>query len=106
MAALSIDSPEKLATPATAGTVVVPESVAPGAPVPAVIASVTFPVKLDAVCPEASRAITTMVGESAVPAVAGSGGCTLKNNCVPTEAMMLNAALDAPLSPAADAVSV
>src|SRR5262245_10610553 len=78
-AALSIDRPENVATPATAATVVVPDSVAPGAPVPPVIASVTFPVKLDAVSPEASRATTTMEGEREAPAVAGSGGCTVKN---------------------------
>src|SRR5258707_14004918 len=106
MAALSIDRPGKVATPATAAVVFVPDSTAPGTPVPAAIASVTFPVKLDAVWPEASRAVTTSEGESGAPAVAGSGGCTLKNSCVPTDAMMLNAALVAPLSPAAAAVNV
>src|SRR5216683_3896491 len=101
MASLSTDRPGKLATPATAATVVVPDSTAPAAPVPAVIANVTLPVKLDAVCPEASRAVTTIDGASAAPAVAGSGGCTVKNSCVPTDAMMLNGTLVAPVSPAA-----
>src|SRR2546425_3884645 len=42
-------SAAKLATPFTAATVVVPASVAPLAPVPAVIATVTLPVKLGTV---------------------------------------------------------
>src|SRR5437773_5297569 len=49
----------KVATPATAATVVVPERVAPLVPVPAVIVSVTSPANLVAVLPNASLAITS-----------------------------------------------
>src|SRR5437773_12154084 len=66
-------SDAKLATPLTAATVVVPASVAPLAPVPAVIATVTLPVKLGTVFPDASCAITCSSGVSAAPAVALRG---------------------------------
>ena len=68
-----------MATPFTAVTVRVPESVpAPGL---APSASVTGPANEVARLPRASRAWTTIAGALAVPAV-GLPGCALKASCV------------------------
>ncbi len=72
-AALSIERPLKLATPATAATVVVPESVAAGSPVPALIARVTFEVAL-VWLPYWSR-IETVKLPSDAPALVEFGCC-------------------------------
>src|SRR5437773_591084 len=83
-------SPEKLATPATAATVLVPDKVPVLGFVP--IATVTFPVNPVAVLPLPSWAVTSTAGVIAVPAVVVLG-CTLNTNCVAEPAVMLNAAL-------------
>src|SRR3989442_12059489 len=59
----------KVATPATAATVVVPESVAPLVPVPAVIVSVTSPVKPVPAAPDASPTVTWRDGMKVAPGV-------------------------------------
>jgi len=87
-----------VATPATAATVVVPESVAPLVPLPALIVSVTFPVKLVTVWPEASRVVTSTEGAITVPALAALG-CTVKASWVGTDAMMSKALLTAASTP-------
>src|SRR5205809_959148 len=95
---------EKIATPATAAIVVVPESVAPLVPVPGSIVSVTVPVKLAAVWPEASRAVTSSAGVNTTPAVArcaGWVGWTVKPGWVGVEGMMSKPALVAPDGPGA-----
>ncbi len=66
--ALLIDSPENVATPATAPTVVVPDSVPP--PGLAAIESVTLPVNAVAVAFVASFAVTTIAGAMPTPATA------------------------------------
>src|SRR5436190_10779088 len=80
--ALSIDSPEKVATPFTGFTVVVPESVPPSGFAPST--TVTAPVALATVLPEASWIAT--VGAITAPA-AVLIGCTVKVSfaAVPTE---------------------
>src|SRR3989440_10354678 len=72
-------SPEKLATPATAATVLVPGKVPRLGFVP--IASVMFPVNPVAVLPLPSWAVTSTAGVIAAPAVAVLG-CTLNTSCV------------------------
>src|SRR5947199_187757 len=66
---LSMLRPENVATPPTAATVRVPDKVAPGAPVPGVIAAVTLPVKPATVLPNASCAVICTAGVSGAPAV-------------------------------------
>src|SRR5438128_8253659 len=83
-------SPEKLATPATAATVLVPDKVPVLGFVP--IASVMFPVNPVAVLPLPSWAVTSTAGVIAAPAVAVLG-CTLNTNWVAVPAVMLNAVL-------------
>src|SRR5512135_3779645 len=61
----------KVATPATAVTLVVPVRWAPTAPVPPVIVTVTLPLKPELVLPWASRAVTT--APIALPAVVAAG---------------------------------
>src|SRR5437870_1401747 len=96
-------SPGNVATPATAGTVVVPERV----PLPgfAPSASVTVAVNAVAVFPCASSAVTWTAGVIGAPAVA-LDGCTETTRCVAAPAAMLNGALDTVASPPAAAVSV
>src|SRR5437773_1877412 len=89
-AGLSLRSPEKLATPATAATVLVPDKVPVLGLVP--IAPVMFPVISLAVLPLASWAVTSTAGVIAAPAVVVLG-CTLNTNCVAPPAVILNAAL-------------
>ena len=69
------------------------------------IASETLPVKVGAVLPNASRAMTCTGGAMVAPAAA-LAGCTVKASCVAAPAVMVNAALVAPVSPVALAVSV
>src|SRR5436189_34727 len=83
-------SPEKLATPATAATVLVPDKVPVLGFVP--IATVIFPVNPVAVLPLPSWAVTSTAGVIAVPAVVVLG-CTLNTNCVAEPEGMLNRAL-------------
>jgi hypothetical protein len=71
----------KMATPATAVTVFIPNSAAPLAPVPGVIVSVTLPVKLVAVSPDESRAVTSTYGRIIAWAVVLLG-CTVNTNWV------------------------
>src|SRR5438876_1009914 len=70
---------EKVASPLTAATLVVPANVPPLGFVP--IASVTVPVKPVAVLPEPSCAVTRTAGLIATPAVA-LVGCTGNARCV------------------------
>src|SRR5439155_8972099 len=63
--ALSIESPENVATPLTAATVAVPASVPPLGFAP--IATVTFPVNPVAVFPWPSRAVTRSEDHTAEP---------------------------------------
>lgn len=103
--AKSILRVEKLATPAVAATVRVPESDAPVVPVFAVIATVTFPMNPVAGLPAPSSADTWIAGEMATPAVALCG-CTVTSNWVADPDVMSKAALVAPVNPAAVAPSV
>ena len=93
-----------MAVPLNAATVVVPESVAPLGPLS--MASVTLLVKPATVCPDASRAITSIAGAIMAPAIAESGGCTRKKRFVADYTTMLNGAVVAPVRPVAAAVSV
>src|SRR2546422_45125 len=95
--------PEKVATPATAATVLVPDKVPLLGFVP--IATVMFPVNPVAVLPLASWAVTSTAGVIAVPAVAVLG-CTLNTSCVAVPAVILNAVLVPVTGPGALAVSV
>src|SRR2546425_10022127 len=88
----------RVATPATAATVVVPESVAPLVPVPAVIVSVTAPAKPVAVWPEASRTVTWTGGLMVTPAVV-LPGWAVNTSADASAAVMSNEALVAPVSP-------
>lgn len=78
--------PEKVATPATAGTLVEPDS----APPPGLfwIATTTAPVKPDAVLPRASRAVSWTAGVMLPPAGVVLG-CTVKASCVAGPAVTL-----------------
>src|SRR5439155_19818612 len=82
--------PEKVATPATAATVLMPDKV----PVPGFvpIATVTSPVNPVAVLPFPSWAVIWTAGVIAAPATVVLGS-TLNTNAVAVPAVMLNAAL-------------
>src|SRR2546425_523267 len=101
VAALSMLSPAKVAPPATAATVWVPDKVPVLGFVP--IATVMFPVNPVAVLPPASWAVTSTAGVIAAPAVVVLG-CTENTSCVAVPAVMLNAVLV--VLPAPVAVSV
>src|SRR5687767_9877202 len=90
-----MDRLEKLATPALADTVVVPDSVPPPGLVP--IATVTLAVELVTVFPNASCTVTCTAGLIATPAVA-LVGCTGKASRFAAAGLTLNAVLDAPVS--------
>src|SRR5437870_3781202 len=96
-------SPGSVATPATAATVVVPDSV----PLPgfAPSATVTLPLNVGSVFPRPSCALTCTAGVIAAPA-AVVVGCTVIASCVADPGVMVNAALVAPVTPVALAVSV
>src|SRR5437773_1510684 len=83
-------SPEKLATPATAATVLVPDKVPVLGLVP--IATVILPVNPVAVLPLASWAVTWTAGVIAAPATVFVGS-TLKTRAEAAAGVMLNAAL-------------
>src|ERR1019366_4445689 len=95
----------KVATPATAGTVTVPESVEPPGFAPK--ASVTLPVNPKASRLPASFACTTMAGAMVTPATVVYAGCVLNTSCVatPTVAVALKVAGE-PLRPLTVAVAV
>src|SRR5436190_841275 len=96
--ALSMLSPEKVATPATAATVFVPDRVPVLGFVP--IATVMLPVNPVAVFPWPSWAVTWTSGVIAAPATVGVG-CTENTSCVAVPAVMLNAELLVLPAPAA-----
>src|SRR5213079_1075652 len=94
-------SPGKVATPATAATVFVPDKVPVLGFVP--IATVMSPVNPLAVLPLASWAVTSTAGVIAAPAYVVLG-CTENTSCVAVPAVILNAVLV--VLPAPVAVSV
>src|SRR5687767_2460199 len=94
---------ENVATPLTAATVVVPDSVPPPGLVP--IATVMLAVELGTVFPNASCTVTCTAGLMALPAVA-LVGCTVKASRFAAAGLMLNVAEVAPVSGADAAVSV
>src|SRR5947207_13952931 len=83
-------NPEKVAPPATAATVLVPDRVPVLGFVP--IATVMFPVNPLAVLPPASWAVTSTAGVIAAAAVVLLG-CTENTNWVAVPAVILNAVL-------------
>src|SRR5207249_4457777 len=97
---LSMLRPENVATPPTAATVRVPDKVAPGAPVPGVIAAVTLPVKPGTVLPNASCAVTSTAGVIVAPAIVFVG-CTVKASRVAVPLVTLKGVLVAARSPVA-----
>src|SRR5690348_13008054 len=103
MAALFTPRPGNVATPLTAATVAVPDSVPPPGLLPS--ATVTFPVKLVTVLPRLSCVVTCTDGVIAAPATT-LDGCTVKTSLLAAAALMLNAALVGALSPVDPAVSV
>src|SRR3989442_933372 len=94
---------EKVATPLTAATVVVPERIPLAGLVP--IATVMLVVAVVTVLPWASWTATCTAGVIAAPA-AGLGGWRGKTRFAAAPTTMLNALLVAPVRPVADAVSV
>src|SRR5437667_286375 len=94
---------ENVATPATADTVAVPESVPPPALLP--IATVTLAVELVTVLPNVSCTATCTAGLIAAPAAA-LAGWTMNASLEAAAGLMLNAAEVAPVSAADAAVSV
>src|SRR5438093_5332884 len=94
---------ENVATPLTAATLIVPDSVAlPGF---APSATVTVPVKSVATLPWASRAVTCTAGVSAAPA-APFGGCTVNASCVAAPAVTVTTAVWVAVIPPTAAVTV
>src|SRR5688572_25271306 len=98
-----MDSVEKVATPLTAATVVVPDSV----PLPGLVpmATVMLAVELVTVLPNVSCTATCTAGAIAAPAVA-LVGCTMKASREAAAGVMLNTDEVAPVSGADAAVSV
>src|SRR5437868_2865960 len=94
---------ENVATPATADTVEVPDSVPPPGLAP--IATVMPAAELGTVLSNASCTVTCTAGAMLAPAVAFAG-CTVNASLVAAAGLMLNAALDAPLSAPEAAVKV
>src|SRR5512143_2092102 len=103
MPALSMDRLENVATPLTAATVVVPDSVPPPGLVP--MATVMLAVELVTVLPNASCTATCTAGAMATPAVA-LVGWTRKASLEAAAGVMLNADEVAPDSGDDAAVSV
>src|SRR2546430_10340661 len=93
----------KLATPATAATVVVPLNVPPAGLLP--IASVTLPVNPVATLPKASRAVTSTAGVMVAPAVV-LVGCTVNTSWDAAAGEIVNVRLVTPRSPADEKVRV
>src|SRR5213075_1899429 len=98
-----MDRVEKVATPALAATVVVPESAPPPGLVP--MATVMLALELVTVFPNASCTATCTAGLIAAPATAFVG-CTAKASREAAAGVMLNADEIAPVSPPEVAVSV
>src|SRR5688572_27592400 len=94
---------EKLATPPTAETVVVPDSVPPPGLLP--MATVTLAVELVTVLPNASCTATCTAGLIATPAVSFDG-CTVKASLEAAAGLMVNADEVAPVSPPEVAANV
>src|SRR3954463_12991865 len=94
---------EKVATPLTADTVVVPDSVPPPGLEP--MATVMLAVELVTVLLKASSTVTCPAGAIATPAVAFVGW-TAKATLEAAAGVMLNAAEVAPVSPPDAAVRV
>src|SRR6266550_7568552 len=103
MPVLLMLSPERVATPATAVTLVVPARVPLPGLVP--IATVTLPANPVAVLPCASRAVSCTAGAIVAPAVVVLGW-TVKTSCVAAPAVTLKAVLVAPVRPVAAPVRV
>src|SRR5262245_10457065 len=95
---------ENVATPETAGTVLVPDS----EPLPgfAPMATVMLPAKVVTVFPWASCAVTLTAGVMVAPAVVFKGGGTEKISFVAGAGMMSKAALVIVGRPELDAFSV
>src|SRR4029453_17708355 len=100
---LSMERVENVAMPATADTVVVPDSVPPPGLVP--IATVTLAVELVTVLPNVSCTVTCTAGAIATPATA-LDGWTVKASLLAAAGVMLNAAEVAPVRAAAVVVNV
>ncbi len=98
-----MDNVENVATPLTAATEAVPDSVPP--PGLVAMAAVTLPLNPVAVFPWASRAVTCTAGVIVPPAVALLG-CTVNTSWLAAPGVMLKPALVAPASPLAAPVSV
>src|SRR5947208_569393 len=94
---------EKVATPLTAATVVVPARVPLAGLVP--IATVMLVLALLRVLPCPSSTLFRSAGVIAAPAAAVLG-CTVKASFAAAPTPMLNALLVAPVRPVADALSV
>src|SRR2546425_543929 len=94
---------EKVATPLTAATVVVPERFFQASGDHRALLS--FPARLSSELPWASWTATCTAGVIAAPA-AVLLGCTVKTSLAAAPTLMLNALLVAPVRPVADAVSV
>src|SRR3954468_20983127 len=94
---------EKVATPADAAAVVVPESVPPPGLVP--MATVMLAAELVTVLLNASCTVTCTAGAMATPATV-LAGWTLKASLAAAAGLMVNAELDAPVSAPDAAVSV
>src|SRR3989441_928117 len=94
---------EKVATPLTAATVVVPERVPLAGLVP--IASVMLVVAVVTMLPWASWTATCTAGVIAAPAAALLG-CTVKASFAAAPTLMLNTLLVAPVRPVAAAVKI
>src|SRR5689334_19353994 len=93
-----------VATPLTAGTVVVPARVPPPGLAPS--ATLTLPVKPVTGLPTASRALTWIAGVIVAPAVVVAGGCTVKTSCVTFPGAIVKPVLVAPERPDDAAVDV
>src|SRR5512141_545086 len=98
-----MDRLENVATPLTADTVVVPDSVPPLGLKP--MDTVMLAVELVTMFPNASCTATCTAGLIATPAVAFVG-CTVKVSVVAAAGLMLNAVEVASVSPADAAISV
>src|SRR3954470_15828683 len=98
-----MDRVENVATPLTAATVVVPESVPPPGLVP--MATVMLAVDPVTVLLNASCTVTCTEGAMATPAVA-LAGCTVNASLVAAAGLMLKAAEVAPVREAEVALSV
>src|SRR3954468_14041567 len=98
-----MDRLENVATPPTADTMLVPESVPPPGLVP--IATVMLAVELVTVLLNASCTVTCTAGASATPAVA-LVGCAVNASLAAAAGLMLNAGEVDPVNGAEAAVSV